>query len=62
MPMKRIYQFIAAICAAAVLIPCCQREAEEVNDKEKAPQEVFKVHFVTDEIQTKTMFGTPVKK
>ena len=58
--MKRIYQFIAAICAAAVLVPCCQREAEEVNDKEKAPQEVFKVHFVTDEIQTKTVFGPPV--
>ena len=53
----RIIVFAALIAALATAVACRMEEPEQ-NGKAKAPkEEVYQVHFVAEEIATKTYFG-----
>ena len=47
---------VALACAAG----CKMEEPEQTTDKANAPQEVYQVHFVAEEIETRTVFGSSV--
>ncbi|MBO4742666.1 MAG: hypothetical protein J5533_03430 [Bacteroidales bacterium] len=56
--MKHRIIVFAALIAALAIAAACRMEEPEQNGKSNAPkEEVYQVHFVAEEIATKTVFG-----
>ena len=59
--MKRYLFCAAALLAALAYAAGCKMEEPEQAGMANAPQEVYQVHFVANEIETKTVFASPVE-
>lgn len=58
--MKHSLFVFAALVAALVTAASCQMEEPEQDGKSNAPkEEVYQVHFVAEQIETRTVFGVP---
>ena len=58
--MKHRLIIFAAFAAALVTAAGCRMEEPEQDGKSNAPkEEVYQVHFVAEQIETKTIFGEP---
>ena len=58
--MKYNPLYVAALSAALACSAGCTMEEPETTGKANAPQEVYQVHFVAEQIETRTVFGTSV--
>lgn len=58
-PVKRLLQ-IAALMSALAVVPGCKMQEQEAPEKGKAAEKLVPVHFHTDTLSTKTVFGEAI--
>ena len=57
--MKRSLLIVTAVAAVLAAAAGCRMEEPEHNTKARALRHAYQVHFVAEEIQTRTVFGDP---